>query len=308
MKEMENNFIMTTFKTHFNIPKNQAVEFLDIPLDEDLLAFICPFLIANNRQNKIVDAIFSQTKKFLEKLNKDFIVPNNKPQGLSFLSKLHEPNEYHLGYSETNKGKAISGTRAETIFNALSNNKFARQGISITNEAHNVLLLVKGIGQDIMSDTVANVCRNILSDFTLDQCLKYSIATNPVQKHYYDTLTSQWKDVNFELPSYKGKPIVLIPKDIVAPSRSYSNNYNNFVAGNYISADILNGKIKVSNEGRFISTLKNGTKRAIIKEIRKEYGKSKEDLVDFVIRYQGSLDAFLDYANEHYPALVPILK
>jgi hypothetical protein len=163
--------------------------------------------------------------------------------------------------------------------------------------------LVKGIGQDIMSDTIANVSRNILAEFTLEQCLKHAIPTQSVKMHYYNISTGLWEYSDFDLPTYKGKPIILIPEHIVAGGRSYSNSYNYFVSGNYISADILNGKIQVTNEGKFITKLKDGTRKAIIKAIHKAYGKPKENLVDFVLEYNGSLERFLDYAKEHYPAL-----
>ncbi len=294
---------MPLFTEHFNIPQNQPIEFVDIPLDGDLFAFICPFLIANNRQTPLYNNIFSQLKAFFVKLNRDFIVPNDAPQGLAFLSQLHEPNEYHLGYSSNNKGRAISNEKSEQIFGALRNNRFARQGAQLTNEAHNILLLVKGIGQDIMSDSISNICRNIFAQFTLDQCVIHNINTTPTQFHYYDDGTGQWTNMNFDLPHYNGKPIILIPKALLSGSRSYPSGYNNFVAGNYISPAILSGQKQVNNQGRFVRTLANGTRIAIIKAVRKEFGKTKEDLVDFVVEYQGSLDSFVDYAKTHYPAL-----
>jgi hypothetical protein len=52
---------MIKFKEHFNIPSGQPVEFLDIPMDEDLLVFIDPFLIANNKQAPILRDIYAQT-------------------------------------------------------------------------------------------------------------------------------------------------------------------------------------------------------------------------------------------------------
>lgn len=292
-----------SFKEYYNIPTQQTVDFLDIPLNKDLKAFICPFRIANNRQEKVIDNIFCQMKHFLEQLNRSFVMQNDRLQGLIFLSNLHEPNECHLGFSANNKGKAIANPRAETIFNALSNNKFAKQGTSIINEAHNVLLLVEGIGQDIMSDTIANVCRNILAEFTYAQCLKYGIPLSKFGFDYYDIATNTWKNTYFELPSFNGKPIILIPRNIIAAGRNYSNNYNHFVAGNYISVDILNGRISLNNEGKFIRTLKDGTKKAIIKEIQKAYGKPKVELVDFVLAYNDSLEKFLEYAKEHYPEI-----
>jgi len=44
-------------------------------------------------------------------------------------------------------------TSAEQLFSSF--------GITITDEAHNVLLLVDGIGPDIMSDIISNICKDI---------------------------------------------------------------------------------------------------------------------------------------------------
>jgi hypothetical protein len=291
------------FKKHFGISAKQSVEFLNIPLNEDLEAFIDPFLIANNIKDLMVKQVHSQMIQFLTKLNRDFIVPNDRVNGLPFLDNLHEPNEYHLGYSDSNKGKAISRTRAEDIFQALRGNRFARAGVSITNEAHNVLLLVTGIGQDIMSDTIANVCRNIFAEFTHKQCLLHSIPTTVFKMLYYNSISRQWENGDFQLPSYKGKPIILLPNKIVSSSRGYTSNFNNLIARNHISRDILSGKIGVNAVGVLVKTLKDGTRKTIIKRIVEEYGRPKDELIQFVLDYPGSLEEFLDYAKEHYPAI-----
>lgn len=294
---------MTTFKKHFGIPDSQPVEFLDIPLDGDIELFIDPFLIANNRENRLFNQVYLQLKAFLEKLNRDFIVPNDKHNGLIFLDQLHEPNEYHLGYSDTNKGSAISDTRADIVFTALRNNRFARAGVSITNEAHNVLLLVTGIGQDIMSDTISNVCRNVFAEFTTQQCAKHHIATTNYLMHYFNSTTGLWENLRFDLPSYLGKPIILLPTKIISSKRSYGNHYNYFIAGNRIAKDILDGKTGVSQSGTFIKTLKDGTRTAIVKRIYQAYRKPKAELIQFVLDYSGSLEEFLDYAKDHYPSV-----
>ncbi len=291
------------FKEHFGIPAIEPVEFLDIPLNGDIEVFIDPFLIANNRHNRMFNDIYRQLKAFFVKLNQDFISTNDRHNGLIFLDNLHEPNEYHLGYSASNKGAAISNTRAEAIFIALRNNRFARAGVTITNEAHNVLLLVTGIGQDIMSDTIANVCRDIFSAFTLEQCIKYGISTESFIRHFFNPLTGLWETVRMDLPTYQGKCIILLPKTIISSVRSYGNHYNHFVAGNYIAKDILDGKIAVAPDGSYIRTLKDGTKKALIKRIVETYGKPKDELIDFVLEYGSSLESFLDYAKEHYPAI-----
>ncbi|ELY2017913.1 hypothetical protein SL053_001818 [Flavobacterium psychrophilum] len=291
-----------TFKDNFRINKRDFVEFVNVPLDGDLLAFICPFLIANNREEEIVDRIYLQLEDFFINLNKNYIVPNDRKNGLFFLSELHEPNEYHFGYSDSNKGKAIANEKAEIIYDSLRRNKLAKQGISITNEAHNILLLVEGIGQDLMSDTISNVCRNIFAEFTEKQCVKHKIQTFKTKVRFYNSATGKWDSKDYNLPQYKGKRLILVPKSIVSGGRAYSTRYNYFISSNFISKDIMSNKVKVKND-KIVSTLKDGTKKYIIKEIYKTYGKPKSGLVDFVLLYQGSLQDFLDYCKLHYPAI-----
>ncbi|WP_200864699.1 hypothetical protein [Arcticibacter svalbardensis] len=290
-----------TFKEQFGIPMEQSVEFIDIPLISDLKAFIDPFLIANNRNDKRVDEIYNQLKAFFVKLNHDFIVPDQRHEGLEFLDHLHEPNQYHLGYSGKNTGAGISATRAETIFDALRNNRFARADeLTITNEAHNVLLLVTGIGQDIMSDTIANVCKNVFAEFTKEQCLIHGIPTSAFNNQYFDFKSGSWEKATFELPSYKGKSIILLPAKLISSPRSYANHYNYFIASNYISKDILSGKILNPLNKTLVRLLNDGTQVAIVKNIYKEYHKPKADLTDFVKTYSNSLNEFFDHAKDHY--------
>ena len=292
----------TQFAQHFKI-NTQNPEFFNIPVTTDVEAFICPFLIANTRDQKISDRVFNQLRLFLTKLNREFVQKNDRKNGLNFLSHLHEPNEYHLGYSSTNTGKAISTPRSEIIFDALRNNRFTRQGMSYTNEAHNVLLLVSGIGQDIMSDFIANVCRNIFAEFTETICAKYNIKTIPTEIDYFDTTTTEWEKRMQQLPVYQGKPIIIVPKFLVAGGRAYHNFYNRFIANNFIAHDLINKQAAGPPQSKLVVELKDVTKKAIISEILRVYSKPKEDLIDFVLDYRGSLEQFLEYARLHYPEL-----
>ncbi|MDR6373035.1 hypothetical protein J2795_004223 [Chryseobacterium bernardetii] len=295
---------METFNTYFTKLRNKDIDFVDIPLGEDLEAFICPFLIENKKLGtQIALKVYERVHQFLIKLNRDFIEPNKRNKGIEFLSHLHEPNEFHLGYSDRNKGKAVSYVRAEVIYDALRNNTLAKQNASITNEAHFVLLLVKGIGQDIMSDIIANVCRDIFADFTLQICRKHGVDVISVNIEFFNAPNGIWETKVIELPTYAGKHIILLPKYIISGGRSYVNRYNWFVASNYISFEILNRNKVLSSDRKFISKLKNGTRKAIIKEIYKAYRKPKDELIEFVKKYRGSLDEFVWYAKENYPAL-----
>lgn len=287
------------FNGHFDVTK--PTEHVSILLGSDLELFIDPYNIANNLENKIAKKVYLRSKSFLENLNRTYIVPNDRTNGLTFLSHLQEANEYGFGYSKTNKGKGIGPTKAEVIFDSLSNNLFVKEGVSITNEAHNVLLLVKGIGPDNMSDTLANVCRDIFAEFTYDQCLLHNITTSKVEIEYYDTNRSCWMMKEADLPSYGGKSIILVPKFLIGSGRAYSSAFNWFISSNYLSKEILTGTLKVDSSKGFINRLKNGTRRAIIKRINKHFKKPKGELVDFVKMYNGSLLEFQTHIKNNFP-------
>lgn len=297
---------MPTFSQQFKLPKSAKYEFFDIPLESDFEAFICPFLIANNRANSRINQVYLQIKSFLAKLNRTYIVTSKRKDGLVFLSHLHELNYFHLGYSEVNKGRAVSNNRAQLIFDSLSRNKLTVQtNVTITNEAHNVLLLVEGIGQDIMSDIISNVCLNIFAQFTVDICNKYNIqTTKSVKIEYFNLKNKNWESKSFNLPYYNNQIIVLVPKLIISGKREYSERYSYFISKNYISKGLLNGSIKSQMINTLVKTnISNGQKRAIFKAIHKVYKKPKRELIEFVLRYNKSLSEFLDYAKLNYPEL-----
>lgn len=293
-----------TFKEEFGIDKND-IEFINIPLESDIEVFICPFLINHSKiESEFSNKIYKRLVSFLTDLNKNYVKPNKRNKGIKFLSRLHEPNEIHFGYSSRNKGKAVAKEKATIIFNALRNNRFAKQGLETTNQAHNVLLLVKGIGQDIMSDITLNVCRDIFAEFTKKIVNKYNISKVGIFNcEYYNDTLNKWDTIKFQLPKFENKKIILVPKNIVSGKRIYSTRYNWFVASKIISVKIMNKGNISKKDNKLFKRLESGTKKIIIKRVYDAYKKPKEDLIQFVLDYPGSLDQFIKYAKEHYPEI-----
>ena len=289
-----------SFNEHFGVPGK--TEYVNILLNKDLELFIDPYNIVNNLDTRIAKKIYLRSKVFLETLNRDFILPNEKEKGLAFLSHLKEPNEYGLGYSDDNKGKGVGKSKAEVVFDSLRNNRFAKAGVSITNEAHNVLLLVKGIGQDNMSDTLANVCRDIFAEYTYLQCLKHGIPTYDTTIEYFNAIDKKWKMKEVKLPFYK-KSIILVPKFLINGGRGYTSYYNWFIMSNHVSKDIIQGKIKITDDSKYMSELKDGSKKAILKNINKDFKKQKGDLVDFAQKYDQSLLNFQIHIKDNFESL-----
>lgn len=289
-----------SFTKHYQIKKGVAIGFANIPIDEnEIEAFICPFLIEKYKYQPLILEISERMKNFLRELNNSYIKKNDKINGVKFLDHLHEPNEYHLGYSIGNKGKAVSAFIANDIFSSLRNNAFAKQGFSVTNEAHNVLLLVHGIGQDIMSDIIANVCRDIFAKFTLDECKRLKVPVQTVNIEFYNDKLKIWETAKVDLPVF-GRKIILVPSQILAGTRAFVNRYNWFVSSNYISKEVMTMD---NPPKKMVTQMKDGTKKAIIKEIYKQYKKPKKELVNFVVKYANSLDEFIEYAKINYPEL-----
>lgn len=286
------------FNDYFKI--KEETEHLNIPLTEDIEMFIDPYKIVNNRELKVGGSVYYRGKAFLEVLN-SLIVQNCSREGIELLNHLSESNGYHLGYSKDNKGKAVGYEKAVNIYNVLANNIFIRQGISVTNEPQNVLLLVKGVGPDNMSDIISNVCKDIFSEFTYQQCLKYNIPMEKFEIEYFDINIRNWSRKTVFLPTYEGKQIILIPKMLSSVSRAYYRMYNRFIAKNYIAIEILNGKRPTDNYDRYVNIFKNGRQQPIIKNVIEDYGKPKEDLVDFVVEYgDKTLLEFQDHIKEEF--------
>lgn len=293
-KNMKNDF-NNYFGINDKMPKH-----VNIKLGSDIEVFIDPFLISNNRSNPIANKIYNRSRNFLKHLNENYVMTNDRRNGVVFLSDLAEANEYGLGYSKVNKGKGIGVLKAEIIYDSLRNNRFAKHGVSITNEADNVLLLVEGIGQDNMSDTLANVCRDIFADFTLNQCLLYGIPTYFTDIRYYDDSKRKWLSKKVKLPRYENSSIILVPTFISSSFRDYQSRYNWFLATNYWSRDIMNGTIKVPENTNLIYTKNDGSRKAIIKNINSIFKKPKSELINCVIDYPDSLINFKDYAKLNY--------
>jgi hypothetical protein len=291
---------MNTFNNYFGIT-DKSSSHLDILLNNDIEVFIDPYHIANNRfDNEIARAVYFRIKSFFTTLNTKYVLPIKRKEGIRFLSPLKEANEYHLGYSFKNKGKGVGSIKAKTIFDSLSKNGFIQQGITITNEAHNVLLLVEGIGQDNMSDILANVCRDLFAEYTSQQCQKYGIKTSLFSIKFYNDTTQKWETKEVQLPSYKGQKIILIPQFLASKTLVYPNRYNWLVSREYISPDILNGKIDTTDRNKFVIELKDGSEKCITKEINKCFKKKKGKLIEFETEYNGSLDRFKEHVKETY--------
>lgn len=292
---------METFNNHYGITDPNPGH-LNIFLDADIEAFVCPFMIKASN-SKFANEVYMRFKHYLTHVNNVYISKNDRLGAIRVLSRLREANEYHLGYSGRNMGKGVGAHKAELVYESLNRNEFVKQGISITSEPEKALLLVEGIGQDNMSDAIVNVCRDLFAEFTLKQCIKYNIGVFKTKIEFYDCNTHTWKKKQVYLPHHKGSAVILVPQKFTSGSRIYQERYNWHISSEYIAFDIQSGKIGISDDDDFIIELKDGRKKPVVKKIYKEYRKPKGDLISFVLAYPKSLETFIDHVKESLPPI-----
>lgn len=145
------------------------------------------------------------------------------------LSGLHETNATHLGMSKNiPKGNSVGDELKNEMFKNL---KFLRKAFLKGNhEIDSIHFGIPNIGPDRISDIVTSIIKSKLIDFTQKQCLKHGITTHTFpMKKIFDSSIIDWNANFVELPSYDGKPIIFIPKDIVSSYITISGTYHSFI-------------------------------------------------------------------------------
>lgn len=146
------------------------------------------------------------------------------------LEGIHESNETYLGMSAYSnnlpQGNSIGYKLKSEIFDDLISWKDL---LMKTPFIDSFQYGVKGIGSDRISDIVVSICKEGLIKFTQEQCLKYHIPIETFMIRYYNADTHKWGVKSFDLPSYKKKPLIMIPKNIVSTNNQLSSNFIFFI-------------------------------------------------------------------------------
>lgn len=221
-----------TVSSFFNLNKLQSeLEFLDVRLDTDVKLYIDPSsfaLLDNNWGRECTKLIRDYFQKVI-----NYIKQGNKNKSLELLSGLREPNEIHLGSSKGySTGKGLGNSRANKLYDSLSTSKAVSTGLLVDLEQ--TAFMIDGIGPDMISDTVANIIRKKLIEFTQMMCKKYDIQTSKVNSGLILDLDKEcWENTKVDLPGAKSpkgnyEKLLLIPKELVRRTPGYeARKFNN---------------------------------------------------------------------------------
>ncbi len=286
---------MPKFATTFRIGKTQAeLDFVDVLLTTDNLLFLDPFALSQRPDRWSQDAHHTLVTFFQHLI--DEIRGGNLDRARGLLLNLREPNETRLGYSARRPhGAGIGNMQAEQLFEALRDSAAVREGfISAIEESE---LMIEGISYDKISDLSTNVLRSHLADYTAAQCNLHGVDVQEVaMPPCFNTDTMEWEARYLELPVYRNRPILLVPKSIIrrTPAYDHQQYYQHFVL-NFLQLEGLNNPAS-----RLAKTLKNLRRVVYKKDLQTLYPRTKTFLYEFSREHPDVLINFRDWlsANE----------
>ena len=266
---------MQTIAEYFGLRKSQSeLDFVDIPTAEDIPLFIDPFALSMRPEHWSIRASQTLTHFFQQIIN--HIRAGNSSKAFELLQHLREPNETHFGLSQGEpKGAGIGSGQARLLLEALAKSEAVKTGF--INSLEEAELMIPGIGRDKISDLATNVIRKSLAEYTLEQCDLHDIPVSQVAlAPFFDSNTNRWVNDYYQLPIVNDSPILLVPRVIARYEVAYDHRdyYRHFVL-NFLQAEQL------SAGSSLVSTLRDGRRKVLKKDVEAAFPLSKEFLYEF---------------------------
>ena len=284
---------------YFNLGLTQSqLEFVDVRLDTDIPLFIDPSAL------KIMNTDWSRNCQRLISSYFRLVLENirngKKKKAKSLLVELSEPNETHFGHSmNQSQGRGMGQIRAIKIWEALSKSQAVKTGL--VKDLEDTVLMIDGIGPDLISDIVTNIIREPLIQYTKVMCEKYGIPMTEFRtKKLWNPDKEIWERKNLHqvVASVIGnpKPLLLVPRELVRESITYNAEEFN---SQYLYEKIQN---ECYSQG-LVRTIKNGETRPIFKkDIREQFvGQTvKEQNINLTIDREAVLEQYKS-TKDKYP-------
>lgn len=244
---------------NFNLPihGHKDIDFIDIDTENDTNLYLDPYVIQaleNGfcRQARIaIDSFFHEL--FWACKN------DNIKRITDLLTYANEPNETNLGMKRKSKyGKGSTATKLTELFcgfyHTVSMNPLA------DNYSTELCVFMKNFDKDKMSDLITNIIRNLLYEFTMEQCKKWKIEVSPSIKpigNYWDPNECTWKKLYGTPLLINNKSILLVPKIITR--KRYVFNVERYIK-QYALRVLQEQHLLEKSDMCHIKQLKKGTK------------------------------------------------
>ncbi|KPP82320.1 MAG: hypothetical protein HLUCCA04_06170 [Oceanicaulis sp. HLUCCA04] len=178
---------------------------------EDIPLYVDPFLMwrSPSQQDMALHGALLAAFNYLGQL----ALTGRQDEAVNALIAASECDEVGLGSSPTRRGKRIGKAKAEellAIFRRIPH--YATHGLSHIEELQ---LFVEGISKDRISDFACSFLKSFLIDFTIDQCRRLGIPTEPkTVSNVWDPRSRTFVEVTTTLPidPTDNSPLLLVPK------------------------------------------------------------------------------------------------
>lgn len=252
---------------HFDLGVGQAsLEFVDVDLETDVALFIDPRAISQI-DSEWTDECIALIQDFFNAVL-DCIANGDESRATQLLGFLSEPNETHLGLSSDRpSGHGLGATGAVDVWRALSESEAAKS--RLLEDLEDTVLMIPGIGNDLISDMTTNIIRRPLIRFTNEVCTFYEIAMeNEVDSGpCWNLQTRRWESGFVSLPMISNSKLLLVPKAIVRQRLGFSvSDYYRHVILVALQQHELD-----ANSG-LVEVLRDGTRRVTKKTLIERYG------------------------------------
>jgi hypothetical protein len=262
---------MTRVSEQFNLGLNQPqLDFVDVAMETDTPVFIDPsalLLLDTDWGHECVALIQHYFGCVLAAIK-----AGDTTRAVSLLAKLHEPNETRLGLSKGRPaGRALGPELAGRLRAALAGSVAVQSGL--LTDLEDTILMIEGIGSDLISDITTNVIRGQLVTYTQAISADLGIPMEQVWPGgpFWDPAAEDWRRELVELPKGAGhRPLLLVPKTIVRLRMDYdADEYYD----DYIIPLLRDQEIDAGSS--LVHVLKNGKTRVTKKDLVAKFGRGK---------------------------------
>lgn len=206
----------------------------------------------------------------------------------TLLGELHEPNETRLGFSTGRaQGRALGADLAARLAGALARSRAIQSGL--LRDLEDTILLIPGIGPDLISDIATNVIRGPLVQYTQEIADEFGMELH--QSHpggpIWEPAMRRWEQRIERVLRADRRPLLLVPKAIVRRRLDYDDEE---YFEQYIVPFLQSEELDAASG--LVELLKNGNRRVTKKAIRERHGVGKAIAEQVTLRAPQVLEAY----------------
>lgn len=279
---------------YFKLGRTQpTLDFVDVDYSGDTGLFISPKALAG-LPSDWGDACVSLVQSFFGTVL-SHIKAGRHGEAERLLKALREPNETHLGLSVgKSKGRALGDSSAHDVWRALSNSQAATSGL--IRDLEDTVLLIPGIGVDVISDMTTNIIRGPLIEYTQQMAAHYKIKLRPgiPSGPQWNPTKKDWYEDFVDLPMTPEGKLLLVPKAIVRRHLAYSlTEYYRF----HVLTHLQDVELRANSQ--LVQITKKTKERYVTKkDVEEKYGRSKKMVSDVTIQNPSLLEEYKRKAND----------